>query len=371
MSRPIPRSPPPFDDRWSIDIEKYTETSKPVYEFLYGGELSLIEREDAALRNVNALVENTRRKKNKYKPALSKGETIHGVWKVINGPIDLIFYDKDPYEDEPQYEFPLYELYVVKYVGNDRDDIKSRDFILKTHATGLDEYILAKERDVLVNHVPEWHDNILPVLDYGTFRKDYEVYEFIVHPFFSFTADDPEFVNIVRLERDVREGLKHLHRFDIAHGSIKPKNIVWVPDLRKWAITDFKNARLSGHLPGLTEKSIVDVKYNLFKNVKYDQSDINFVSPQYLVYGYPSFEDDFGMLANTLDYLRFKQSGGKPKEWTNPFALENQSARKRRLFTVRDITNTYMEKYLLENPIKEEKVFAPDRDQVPTYNKWS
>lgn len=179
--------------------------------------------------------------------------------------------------------------------------------------------------------------NLEYIFEYGKFNRDGHTYEYIITPMYTCFATAFAQVNLLTLEKQLRLAIMSLHKFNIAHGDIKPENIFWDGGTGNWVLCGYDYC---GFTPsGSTDSSMVDrigpgvARY--LTNI--EPTNLNYQKK------YLAPEDDYGMLANTLDFFLFKNNGGgEILNWSDPYLYYSHT---NRLVENRK-PGPYLEKYL-------------------------
>lgn len=148
--------------------------------------------------------------------------------------------------------FNTYSL--VKQVGEGGNgkvwkaiDKDGKEFAIKFLERKNSEKVLKRFKNETFFCITHKHENILPILDYGTAGKDYVFY---VMPLFAETLRDrvkagiePE--NISVIFTGILKGLSFAHKLGVIHRDIKPENILFMADSFVPVIADFGIAHFS------------------------------------------------------------------------------------------------------------------------------
>ena len=148
--------------------------------------------------------------------------------------------------------FNVYTL--VKQVGEGGNgkvwkaiDKDGKEFAIKFLERKNSEKVLKRFKNETFFCITHKHENILPILDYGTAGKDYVFY---VMPLFAETLRDrikagiePE--NISVIFTGILKGLNFAHKHGVIHRDIKPENILFMADSVVPVIADFGIAHFS------------------------------------------------------------------------------------------------------------------------------
>lgn len=120
----------------------------------------------------------------------------------------------------------------------------------------------------------------------------------------------------------LEKAIKAIHSMNRCHGDIKPSNIAFDPETKNWVLLDL----------GCCSPPFQLHRYAF-------QGTPEFATPRMLQYGGIEMMDDYGMLANVLDYVVAAAQGRK---WTNPFSYDP----KRKIVVQHRDVDEYLGQYL-------------------------
>lgn len=322
------RRDPEAEALWGDDILTPEERAAPAFVLIRVPTMD--DRRERAADAIAQKKETARRERKRYTYLkLRDGQLVGERWRVVGeGPFAV--------------GSETTAVYEVLDEAAGRDEEARRTFALKTNK----KYKIAGmfstlwEAHVLTNIVRAPHPNVHRVLASGELLSGRTVFEYNVSPLYPFTADEASYVNLIQFERDMRAAIAHLQSYGVVNGDIKPANVAWDPGAAAWVLIDFDSSDQSYAIRN------ADVRW---MRKRFFRGTLEYATPRMLRYAFvvTFFEDEYGLLANTLDYLLAKNRGGDPSEWVNPFHWDD--ARKR-LVQTRE-PGPYLAKYLAEDPI--------------------